>query len=1078
MKQIMQFTLGLILTLSSLSALAWQVNIKPDDTDKTIKDVIVGIDRNLQEMDAYLTWYDKDAENSEDAFWSWTIADKWERGIKPVSQEPLNIEAFSARKITTLNRTCPEKHRCFLAMVAVNPADNPVDLSTWQASSFLPLSFSAGCERWPGQQVFLSCDDSGASRFEEDVSLTTGAGSEFSAPPSVDDVANESADGDAGSKAETEKPDIFKLVGNKLLYANGQASRFQVIDISDVENPRLESWLPLLGSPREIYVFDDFYVLLQTSYGEENGTQLTVLKQDETGKLRVMQEMALSGIFLESRRRNNVIYGIMQDYTVKEEVGTMTGVTVDCFDCGIYNESVINISALRFNAGQLEKVDETQVLGYSATTAIFPDYLVIANHNPQESRWQTTQIQLFDLSQSDPLVELPTLTVPGQVPSEFHLSVVGQHFRVVYGPEERESGSSLAVYDLSSPNMALLGKVDAIAPGEGLFATRFVDNRAFVVTFERTDPLWVIDLSDATNPTILGELEVPGWSEKLFFHEDKLFAVGIDNQPLETEESRWVSRVALSLFDVADPTNPSLIKRFTPFAGQVDYTYSPALNDERALFLDWEAGYAALPISSYALEDANYLQIVSLADETLNDAGNLGSTTAIQRSLSIESDVLVALGDQALTTLRWGDGDPQRLGELELSTNLTWLDMQNGDLWSAAMADMGYHRFYQFSPNDLETPLARMNLSKTYQNVTMDGEFAVFYSYYPLAIRVIDINTGEVHEEQQLEELAQGKETVELTSGIATEPMIATSWYNRDQPFVYNGLFYIAEWRSVRADDLAFMSNQDETLLESTWQNRWILRSWDLRNGAKEMPTVSIPGRSIAFTDSGHLITQETTHDGQLRLNLLALEGESTRLVGSRDLSCQSYSDLKWAGDSLYVNCTSEQRYYYDYPMIMEDDIVTADKEGMIATDDSTNSGEVPPPNNEIQPEEPSTQILKLAIANNFKEVGSWTFKGYQQIRAAESDIILMSSEYYGGVYYGGFVDDVMIEPAVRDMAIMPPYYQVGCDVYRLIPEQEPELLKKIEGVCPYNESALVLTDTQLWTAEGFKGIKNIQFDE
>jgi len=73
----------------------------------------------------------------------------------------------------------------------------------------------------------------------------------------------------------------------------------------------------------------------------------------------------------------------------------------------------------------------------------------------------------------------------------------------------------------------------------------------------------------------------------------------------------------------------------------------------------------------------------------------------------------------------------------------------------------------------------------------------------------------------------------------------------------------------------------------------------------------------------------------------------------------------------------------------------------------------------------------------------------------------------------------VMIEPAmaVRSMAIMPPYYQAGCDAYRLIPEQEPQLLKHLDTDCYYG-SGMVLTDTGLWTAEGFAGIKNIQFDQ
>ena len=55
-----------------------------------------------------------------------------------------------------------------------------------------------------------------------------------------------------------------------------------------------------------------------------------------------------------------------------------------------------------------------------------------------------------------------------------------------------------------------IGFIGSIAEGETIWSARFVGDRGYLVTFENIDPLWVIDLSDPTNPVILGELEVPG----------------------------------------------------------------------------------------------------------------------------------------------------------------------------------------------------------------------------------------------------------------------------------------------------------------------------------------------------------------------------------------------------------------------------------------------------------------------------------------------------------------------------------------------------------------------------------------
>ena len=54
-----------------------------------------------------------------------------------------------------------------------------------------------------------------------------------------------------------------------------------------------------------------------------------------------------------------------------------------------------------------------------------------------------------------------------------------------------------------------MGRVDGIAYNETIWSARFVEDRAYIVTFENMDPLWTIDLSNPTSPTIMGELKVP-----------------------------------------------------------------------------------------------------------------------------------------------------------------------------------------------------------------------------------------------------------------------------------------------------------------------------------------------------------------------------------------------------------------------------------------------------------------------------------------------------------------------------------------------------------------------------------------
>ena len=55
----------------------------------------------------------------------------------------------------------------------------------------------------------------------------------------------------------------------------------------------------------------------------------------------------------------------------------------------------------------------------------------------------------------------------------------------------------------------------SIAPGEDFKSSRFIGDKLYLVTFQQIDPLFVIDLEDAEDPEILGELKIPGYSTYL-----------------------------------------------------------------------------------------------------------------------------------------------------------------------------------------------------------------------------------------------------------------------------------------------------------------------------------------------------------------------------------------------------------------------------------------------------------------------------------------------------------------------------------------------------------------------------------
>jgi uncharacterized secreted protein with C-terminal beta-propeller domain len=107
-------------------------------------------------------------------------------------------------------------------------------------------------------------------------------------------------------------------------------------------------------------------------------------------------------------------------------------------------------------------------------------------------------------------------------------------------------------------------------PDEALFGVRFLDNRAYAVTAERIDPLYVIDLSDPADPFIAGELHVPGVSD--FLHPvsgDLLLGLGRDIS----------GGIKLELFDASNIQLP--LSRGTQVIGGPG-SYSEAVFDRHA----------------------------------------------------------------------------------------------------------------------------------------------------------------------------------------------------------------------------------------------------------------------------------------------------------------------------------------------------------------------------------------------------------------------------------------------------------------------------------------------------------------
>jgi inhibitor of cysteine peptidase len=185
---------------------------------------------------------------------------------------------------------------------------------------------------------------------------------------------------------------------------------------------------------------------------------------------------------------------------------------------------------------------------------------------------------------------------PGVVLNQFSMDEYNGYFRVATSRAVSTDGinsRSDDVYVLGQ-NFTQLAALRNIAPGENIYAVRFLGDMGYVVTFEQIDPLFAISFKDPTNPVIQSALKVSGFSDYLHpFGSGYLIGVGKDAMPSSTGNFAWYLGLKLSLFHVAsDGTSTEVAKYMIGDRG----TDSPVLNDHLAFTFDATRNIMVMPV--------------------------------------------------------------------------------------------------------------------------------------------------------------------------------------------------------------------------------------------------------------------------------------------------------------------------------------------------------------------------------------------------------------------------------------------------------------------------------------------------
>jgi len=449
-----------------------------------------------------------------------------------------------------------------------------------------------------------------------------------------------------GGEVTVEESDIWKWRDRTLYFFNQQRG-LQVFSLDDLDSPRRIAQLRMPAAGEQIYLTGEEHVVLlankSNSYsigGSSTGSEVVLIRHSND-ELEVAQQFQLEGTFVESRMVGTRLYVVTR---IWENVRHPDGVWRARSGMKIYAFDLADPS----NPVALDPLDLTgdDSYYYNAVVTATPEYLfVVPSVYDPDTRRNSSWVHVISIA--DPRIKMDVvrrIPLGGHLNDKFKLAVrndVLTTISQVWHNTDIGRHTLIETHDLRGKLIEPSSPLDSLvlAPGETVRATRFDDDRLYVVTFRQIDPLFAIDISRPRRLKVLGHIDIPGWSTymELFGDMGRILSVGIEE-----------SRVAISLFDVADPKSMAMTQRVY-LGDEGSYSWSEGNYDEKAVGFFPDKRLLVLPFSGRV--EGSYrkqMQIIDVDDDKLTKRGVIDSEFNARRGKLVDKNKLVVISGQQL----------------------------------------------------------------------------------------------------------------------------------------------------------------------------------------------------------------------------------------------------------------------------------------------------------------------------------------------------------------------------------------------------------------------------------------------
>lgn len=358
--------------------------------------------------------------------------------------------------------------------------------------------------------------------------------------------------------------------------------------------------------------------LTDVAYIGNSMTTIVVYDVSDVLNIKEIRKVEIEGNYISSRMIEENIYVISSKDLYQYYYGSLredelqsryldTAISDDLI-CKDYKDiyyfpeseesNYLNIAS--FNVNNLEDANVKTFLGAGSDVYCSENnlYITKTNWNYKMIEDSTAETSIYKISLNGTKLVLEAETkIPGMIINQFSLDEYNGNLRIAVTKYNNNSSEDTSnnLYILDS-KLSVIGSIENMAEGEEIYSVRFMGNKGYIVTFKQVDPLFVIDLSNPINPSVVGELKIPGYSSYLHPYDEN-HIIGIGYNTTETSYGSTVNDgVKLSMFDVSNPTNP--IEMFNTVIGD-KHTNTSATYDHKAVMFSKEKNIIAIPIVQY-----------------------------------------------------------------------------------------------------------------------------------------------------------------------------------------------------------------------------------------------------------------------------------------------------------------------------------------------------------------------------------------------------------------------------------------------------------------------------------------------